>query len=170
MKTLGLISLWFAVHFDIWCLSELINRTMKYIIRRGFSSTYVVCIPNPFRKFTFRNLINGPAKSPQLIHVRATLLTDGLPPKPPRNLYDFSCGPTQALGFTQHEVDGSIMWRRRELKDTYRFLTCRQVSSFLGQMCPAHDQLLNLTFSICRFLCFVILVSLLFLLVQALLP
>jgi hypothetical protein len=75
-------------------------------------------------------LVTGDNAHEQVISLRAKLLANGLPTKDPKNLYDFSSGPTQALGLMLQERDGSIIWRRRELQDKYCFSTCRQVASF----------------------------------------
>ena len=72
--------------------------------------------------------------------VRDILLSHGLPTKPPVNLFDFSKGPTRALGLELFKEADEIYWRRRS-DSNWRLTkvnpTCREVAAFIGRACPA---------------------------------
>ena len=76
----------------------------------------------------------------QVQKVRDLLLSHGLPTKSPVDLFDFSTGPTRALGLELFSRNGEIWWRRRgdsEWKLTKKDPKCRDIAAFVGRACPA---------------------------------
>lgn len=73
--------------------------------------------------------------------LREVLLEHGFPTKPPKDLYNFSDGPTRALGLDIFLRKGEISWKRRDDSDISFATgkhTAKSVSSFIGRVCPGH--------------------------------
>ena len=71
--------------------------------------------------------------------VREILKENGLPTKPPINLYDFSKGATMALGLKLTKEQNTVKWSRRPVDLSIPSQpSFKDIASLVGRVCPGH--------------------------------
>jgi hypothetical protein len=124
-------------------------RVLKCLIQQVLKEAKLDDVTNPYRDDVVVGSEHETARAQilqQVDQVREALLKHGLPTKQPVNLYDFSNGPTKALGLELFNRNGYICWRRRSDSDWRlgkKNPSLRDLASFVGRACPGHYPVLG---------------------------
>ena len=121
-------------------------RVLQCLIRHILCENKSMGVSNPYRDDIVIGTETDTAEErkridSQVQSVRETLLRHGLPTKPPVDLYDFSAGPTRALGLELFRDRNEIWWRRRSDSNwrlTKTDPTVKDLAGFKGRACPGH--------------------------------
>jgi hypothetical protein len=126
-----------------------VQREILQTVHESCGHTNAQSATNPYRD----DILNG-SEDPrgqgfamkEVELIRDHLLAHGLPTKPPVNLYDFSNGPTKALGIELYDRNGIVYWRRKgEVAPSFDPSRgkLRELSGYVGRVCPAHYPVLG---------------------------
>ena len=126
-------------------------RVLQCLIRHILCENKSMGVSNPYRDDIVIGTETDTAEErkridSQVQSVRETLLRHGLPTKPPVDLYDFSAGPTRALGLELFRDRNEIWWRRRSDSNwrlTKTDPTVKDLAGFIGRACPGHYPILG---------------------------